>query len=270
MFCVRLSVSRIMLFDFSSINIPLAKKNTSHQSFFICHTVWLVCWNFYVIVTTTPLLQVTFPNPSQGKNRVGWVSNSYSKSNALRTLYRCAKYVYIYYMYTHYYNCIYALLVPMCILDHLSVYVCFLPELAVLGTSGWTSQYHRPHDRHIWPLPPTNRMENGMNLSLSEWDSSPKKQGKQKEQLTVYNHKNCWQHPTAQLGVSGSKNPRKTAPGAIPGATTRARTNFFQRRVALRQLCKASSKCATKARIISETYTSWLSWRSWLSWLLTF
>ena len=61
-----------------------------------------------------------------------------------------------------------------------------------------------------------------------------------------------------QLQLAGFSSSQHPTSAAIPGATTRARTNFFQRRVALRQLCKASSKCATKARIISETWRSWL------------
>lgn len=178
--------------------------------------------------------------------------------------------IYIY-TYTHYYNCIYALLVPRCILDHLSVYVCFLAELAqhlqYIGMNITISSTPWPAHLATSPLQ--------IGWKRNEFESFrvrffTKKTGKEMEQLTAYNHKNWWQHPTALWVSRDRKTPRKTAPGAIPGATTRARTNFFQRRVALRQLCKASSKCATKARIISETYTSWLSWRSWLSWLLTF
>lgn len=268
MFCVRLSVSRIMIFLFSSINIPLAKKHKS-PVFFLCHTVWLVCWNFlcdcYNSSAAPGHLSQSFPGEKQG-----WLSiQFFFKIKRSQDLVQMCK-IYIY-TYTHYYNCIYALLVPRCILDHLSVYVCFLAELAqhlqYIGMNITISSTPWPAHLATSPLQ--------IGWKRNEFESFrvrffTKKTGKEMEQLTAYNHKNWWQHPTALWVSRDRKTPRKTAPGAIPGATTRARTNFFQRRVALRQLCKASSKCATKARIISETYTSWLSWRSWLSWLLTF
>lgn len=210
--------------------------------------------------------QATFPQSFPGEKQ-GWLSIQFLfKIKRSQDLVQMCKI----YIYTHNYNCIYALLVPRCILDHLSVYVCFLPELAVLGTSGWTSQYHRPHDRHIWPLPPTNRMETEWLWVFQSEILHQKNRENKWNSLQLTTTKTGGNIQLLPLDVSGSENPPgPTAPGAIPGATTRARTNFFQRRVALRQLCKASSKCATKARIISETYTSWLSWLSCLSWLLT-
>ena len=181
MFCVRFSVSRIMLFDFSSINIPLAKKNTSHQSFLYVIVCGLSVETFYVIVTKAPLLQPGHLSPILPRGKTGLAEYPILIQN--KTLSGpCTdvqnSYIYIY-TYTHNYNCIYALLVPRCTLDHLSVYVCFLPELAQhLGCIGMNITISpTPWPAHL-ATSPYKSDGNGKKLSLSEWDSSPKKEGK--------------------------------------------------------------------------------------------
>ena len=161
------------------------QKTTSHQSLY-CQSLLSSCVTcllklfIYLLQLLRCSNQATFPNPSQGKTGVnlrtmtGWVSNSYSKSKALRNLYRCA-YIYI---YTCDYKWIYTLVVPRCIKTiSLSIYLlcfyiflCFLPGFAQhLGyymftlleapckllpskssrSSGWTSQYPWPNDLHL-------------------------------------------------------------------------------------------------------------------------
>lgn len=178
MFCVRFSVSRIMLFDFSSINIPHGKKNTQVTSlFFMSYCVACLLKLFMWLLQQLRCSRPPFPNPSQGKNR-GWLSIQFLfKIKRSQDLVQMCK-IYIY-TYTHNYNCIYALLVPKCTLDHLSVYVCFLPELAQhLGCIGMNITISStPWPAHL-ATSPYKSDGNRKKLSLSEWDSSPKKEGK--------------------------------------------------------------------------------------------
>lgn len=71
MLCVRFSVSRIMFFDFSSINIPHAKKNTKSPVFFYVIVCGLSVETFYVIVTTAPLLQLGHLSPILPRGKTG-------------------------------------------------------------------------------------------------------------------------------------------------------------------------------------------------------
>ena len=208
MFCVRLSVSRIMIFLFSSINIPLAKKHKS-PVFFLCHSVWLVCWNFLCDCYNSSAAPGHLPQSFPGEKQ-GWLSIQFffkiKRSQDLVQM--CKIYIYIY---------VYTLLQLHICTPSTKVY--FRPSICVcmfLGRVSPTSWVHRDeHHNIIDPMTgtsghfsPTNRME-------TEWiwvfQSEILHQKNRERNGTAYSLQpqklvatsNC------SLGVSGSKNPPK-------------------------------------------------------------